>query len=83
MKEQLQGVLPQLGQIEEGLNVYKLVDAIKESNSLSEPVFVREKGNCVNATILMDSIEIVYSSSQQKREIEGDVFTYFCDFYTA
>lgn len=32
------------------------------------------------ATMLIDSFDVEYSHSQQKRKVEGDVYTYFCDF---
>jgi hypothetical protein len=76
----VQSILPQLSHIEEGLNTHGLVDCIRESRTMWETVLVPGKGTCVNATMLMDSIDVEYSQSQQKREVEGDVFTYFCDF---
>lgn len=80
MKDQLGNILPQLLQLEEGLQTCGLLASIRAYPKLWEPVFVIGKGHQVTANSLIDSFDIVYSESQVKREAEADTYTYFCDF---
>ena len=77
----MQNILPQLSHIEEGLNTYGLIKCIRGSRVMWEPVFVPGKDTCIGVIMLIDSFDVEFDShSQQKREVEGDRFTYSSDF---
>lgn len=80
LKDLFGNILPQLLQLEEGLQTYGLLDSIRSYPAVWETVFVVGKGHQVTASSLIDSFDVLHSESQVKRESEADTYTYFCDF---
>ena len=67
-------------QLEEGLSVCKLLDAIRAKPSLFRAVFV---SGCIfdqDADEFLDGLKVTYSNNQQERMVETTVYKHFCDF---
>lgn len=73
-------ILPQLLQLEEGLQTYGLLASIRAHPAVWETVFVLGKGHEVTANSLIDSFDVKYSDNHAKREAEADTYTHFNDF---
>jgi hypothetical protein len=80
LKDQVGHILPQLLQLEEGLQTYGLLRSIRAYPAVWETVLVIGKGHQITANSLIDSFDIQYSESQVKCKAEADTHTYFCDF---
>ncbi|KAJ7354872.1 hypothetical protein OS493_029427 [Desmophyllum pertusum] len=79
VKDQLSVWLPQLMQLEEGLNVCGLLNAIQQYPDVWKPVFQAGELFQVSAEKFLDEAEVQYSSSQFKKEKEMDTYKAFCD----
>ena len=75
---------PQLGpvsQLQEGPQMYGILQEVRSNPELYEPLFVKDASGMFNVSpdeFLMDVI-VLYSDSQLKRHAEEDTFKYFCD----
>ncbi|CAB3978122.1 Hypothetical predicted protein [Paramuricea clavata] len=65
-KEQVGKILPQLLQLEEGLQTYGLLASIHTNPTVWETVFVIGKGNSVTASSLIDPFDVKHSENQVK-----------------
>lgn len=66
-------------QLEEGLNVCGLLNAIQQYPDVWKPVFQAGELFQVSAAKFLDEAEVQYSSSQFKKEKEMDTYKAFCD----
>ena len=76
LKDQVWSILPQLSQLEEGLNTYGLLSSIQQHPTVWEPVFVAGKGQPITASSLIGCFEVQHSNSQVKRDAESDTYTH-------
>lgn len=80
LKDQVGDLLPQLLQLQEGLQLYGLLDSLRQHPSIWEVAFVAGKGIEVTANSLLENFEVLHSDQQMKRESEADAYMFFCDF---
>ena len=80
LKDQVGKILPQLLQLEEGLQTCGLLDSNRATSAVWKTALVIGKGIPVTANSLIESFDVLYSDSQAKQEAEADTYTYFCDF---
>lgn len=67
-------------ELEQGMNLFGVLDAVKQQPRLFEGVFSAESSQFdVTVDDLLDSLEVHYSQSQFLKEAEEDAFKYFCD----
>ena len=76
LKDQVGSILPQLSQLEEGLNTYGLLSSIQQHPTVWEPVFVGGKGQPITASSLIGCFEVQHSNSLVKRDAESDTYTH-------
>ena len=73
--------MPMLHQISSGLQVFGILDSIKEHPQLLEPVFIESSFFKPNADTFIDNIVGSFSEDgSNDKLIEIDVFKYFTDF---
>ena len=80
LEDQVGDLLPQLQQLQEGLQLYGLLDSLRQYPDIWEDLFVVGKGTEVTANSLLENFEVLHSDQQMKRNAEADTYTYFCDF---
>ena len=80
MKDQVGDFLPQLLQLEEGLQTYGILESVRQHPDVWEVVFVEGKGLQVTSNSLLENIDVIYSERQLERASEADTFQYFSDF---
>lgn len=79
VKDQLSGFLPALLQILHGIEATGLIDVIKKSPEIWQPVFGIGNSFEITASEFLDELVVIYSDSQRKKMAEVDTFKYFCD----
>ena len=80
IKSQIEPKLGMIKQLEEGLSVCKLLDAIRARPALFRSVFV---SGCIfdqDADEFLDGLKVTFSEHQKERIVEATVYKHFCDF---
>ena len=80
IKSQIEPKLGMIKQLEEGLSVCKLLDAIRARPALFRAVFVSGCIFDLDADEFLDGLKVAFSENQQERIIETTVYKHFCDF---
>ena len=77
-------ILPQIMQLEEGLNCCGILASMRENPKLWELVFKLSNDSFkISAEKFLDQIIPTFSSSQILKEKEIDVYKIFCDYVQA
>lgn len=80
IKSCIEPKIPMIKELEQGMNLFGVLDAVKQQPRLFEGVFSAESSQFdVTVDDLLDSLEVHYSQSQFLKEAEEDAFKYFCD----
>lgn len=71
--------IPMIKELEQGMNLFGVLNAVRQQPRLFEGVFVESGQFDITLDDLLDSLEVCYSQSQFLKEAEEDVFKYFSD----
>ena len=79
IKDQLNTILPALLQITHGLECCGLLDVIRRTPEIWQPVFGKSDSFQITAEEFLEQLDAEYSDSQIKKNAEIDTFKFFCD----
>ena len=85
MKDQLWQYLPQLVQIESGLDECGIRSHIRRNTQIWKPVFTITSGNYFTMTAdeFQDNMSVNFSESQIRKDAEINTFKFFSDVLTS
>ena len=72
--------MPQIQELQRGLSSCGVLKAVVKSPELWRPMFQSGCKTEMTATLFLDDVVPIFSSSQRQKEVEIDVFKAFCDF---
>ena len=83
MKDQLCQYLPQLVQMESGLDYCGILNHIRRNTQIWKPVFASENFFTITADEFQDNMTVNFSESQIRKDAEITTFKFFSDVLTS
>lgn len=80
IKSYIEPKLAMIKQMEEGLALCNLLEAVKSHPAIFKPVFVEDDTFAVTPEKLLDGFQVVYSERQLEKKSETVTYKHFCDF---